>query len=132
MCIRDRYTAIGATGFGLSVLYPSTLETIGWTHEAQHIAEYHVWYHFLGSLWLSIGLVAGWALWQGVVERFTPIFAVQGLYKTIWLLHTLLPQLAAGTASGVNQFLGVIMLSFVLLDLKFVPWGQLMARPKQH
>jgi len=101
----------GVPGF-LIVFFPSFAEQyVLW--EGQDYAVMTI----LGSIWLSIGLVS--MLGTVMPYRFLPVFIVQLVYKTIWLVTFILPNLLAQNAlPGGTKILiaifGLLIVEFVL------------------
>jgi len=87
-----------------------------------------VWYNILGSLWLALSITC--FLGRKDPAKFSAIFVVQMIYKMIWLVTTVIPNLLANTLSPMNMFAGVVMLSFIVLDIMYIPWGYLFSESK--
>lgn len=75
----------------------------------------------VGSIWLSIGLVSVLGIFAPY--RFLPVFLVQLIYKSIWLLSYILPNLQRGTLPESSS---ILVLIFLLLIFEFI----LFIRPK--
>lgn len=70
----------------------------------------------LGSIWLAIGVVSLFDLKQPI--KFLPVFLIQFIYKTIWIISFVVPQWAAGTPPTGSQI--IVVSIFVLLLVEFI------------
>lgn len=93
-----------------------------------HVCVRVVWYNILASLWLAISITC--FLGRHDPVKFSAVFVVQMIYKIVWLVTTVLPGLMAKNLSTMNQFAGVVMLSYIVLDVLYIPWGYLFAKEK--
>ena len=59
------------------------------------------------------------------------VFVVQIAYKLIWISTTVIPGLIAGTLSSMNLFLAVVLFSYVVLDVLYVPYEYILTPAKQ-
>lgn len=77
----------------------------------------------LGALWLAIGAVAVFGLFDPI--RFAPVLLIQVLYKTAWLLLAAYPALVLGDRSSGLIFMSALFTVWVGALLLVLPFRQL-------
>ena len=92
------------------------------TEWAHHMKLYDVWYRCLGSLWLSLAFASVLALYAPL--RFSPVYVCQLLYKSIWIVTTILPR--ALQVNPLDLVSALIMSSFIVMDIMFLPWDYIL------
>ena len=114
------YTILGAGGFGLSIFFPNLFLAILHPEWAAHISDYPVWYQCLASHEIASALASILALQQPL--RLSPIYVCQFIYKSLWLTTTIVPKALMGELYALDALLGLVMASYVVMDILFLPW----------
>lgn len=77
----------------------------------------------LGSLWLAMGALCLLGLWRPV--RFSPLFVVQLVYKSLRLACVALPAIVAGRGGSLPLIMTALFV-FWVVGLPFaIPWRHL-------
>lgn len=116
------YTIIGGGGGGLAIIFaPGFVKSVtGWPG--------HSWLLFglAGSVFLAFGITSVFALRSPL--KFAPVLVLQLLYKSIWLVGALLPQLVRGHAPTYAIITAVVFLTYIIGDLIAIPFSVVFAK----
>lgn len=113
------YTAIGAGGFGLGMLFAPRMLQSAFAFPSQD----PVVFGLAGSVYTAFGLIAILGITSPL--KFLPILLLQLLYKSIWLLAVILPLLLSGQLPCHAILLLVIFSTYILGDLIAIPFPYL-------
>jgi len=116
------YTIIGGGGAGIAVIAaPEFVKKVtDWPGTSWLLLG------LAGSVFLAFGITSVFALRSPV--KFAPVLLLQLIYKAIWLLCVLLPQLIRGYAPQYLVITSVVFLTYVIGDLIAIPFGRLFAK----
>jgi hypothetical protein len=110
------YTIIGGGGGGLAIIFaPEFVKSVtGWTG--------HSWMMLglAGSVYLAFGITSVFALRAPL--KFAPVLVLQLLYKSIWLVGVMLPQLIRGYMPTYGIITAVVFLTYIIGDLIAIPF----------
>lgn len=79
--------------------------------------------NILGSIWLAVGVLSIFGLFYPL--QFSPMFLVQLIYKSVWLLTIALPAVLAGNTRSIPLLMTILFI-FWVVGLPFaIPLGYL-------
>ncbi len=114
------YAIVGAGVVGLIVLLAPSFAA---KHIFSGTVEPNIAMSVLGSIWLAVGALAVFGLFYPV--QFSPLFVVQLIYKSVWLLFVALPMVVSGRAKSLPLVMTILFV-FWVIGLPFaIPFRQL-------
>lgn len=85
-------------------------------------------YGALGGIWTTVGILCLFGLRAPL--QFLPLFTLQLLYKSFWFLFIFFPLIIQGQFPNHGWASAVGNLTWMLLDIKAIPWKYLFSRDK--
>lgn len=117
--LRAMYVA-NILGAGLPGLIITLLPR--WAREEMFsVPQDAVFFGMLGSIWLAIGIVS--ALGLRYPLQFSAIFAVQAIYKALWILTVAIPHFLRGERAADVVPMGIFFAIVVACWLVGAPYG---------
>jgi hypothetical protein len=118
-CLRLAYA------FNLPVLVPIAVPTLLRLYPTDQglFEESTGWRTLVGALWTAILVLSALGLYAPL--RYSPVLALQVIYKTLWLLVFALPRVVKGRAHSVPWGIVGTFLVIVILWPFIIPWGYL-------
>lgn len=131
---KDTYT--GASAVWMRVMYALAIVGAGavgiTTLLAPRLASQYVfigatqvdnYLQILGALWLALGAISVLGLFQPI--KFSVIFLIQLIYKSIWLTAIAIPSIVSGNRESGLLFLTILFALWVVALLFAVPFQYL-------
>lgn len=117
------YTIVGAGAFGVWILLAPASFTAAFGIAA--VDPYVL--GIVGAINAAFAVAA--ALGLRAPEQFAPVFLLQLVYKSLWLIVVFAPRAVHGDVPGSAWLLAAVFASYVILDAIALPFAALLARP---
>lgn len=115
--------------YGLNVLLagvPGLVVLFGPESALSSVPQDRLYFGVLGSIWLTVGVLSIFGLRRPL--RFAAIFAVQIVYKSLWLAFVLVPLVLSGEFRADAAILTVIFVLAIAVCLIATPYAYLFGR----
>lgn len=121
------YTIFGAGCFGLGILLAPEFvrSTLGLPQQERVIS-----FGVVGSVYFSFALLSLLGLRSPL--KYAPVLFLQLCYKSVWLVTVIVPLVLAGTFPGYAILPAVIYVTYIIGDLKAIPFSYLFTAESQQ
>lgn len=116
------YTMVSTILFGIVVI---ALPGLFYTFTDMPVQD-PIMFGVLGSIWIAFGISSFLALRAPM--KFIPVLFMQFTYKVIWIVAVCLPQVIMGNGGIYAIVFLVVFLTYVIPDLLFIPWKELLEK----
>lgn len=111
------YTVVGAGLFGLAIVAVPEMARTTNGFPAEDPVVFGIW----GSIYVAFGILSIFGFRSPL--KFSPILALQLVYKTISILFVILPIFIGGVVERYAVMLVVIFVTYIIGDLIAIPFS---------